>query len=91
MDRETLEFDVVFVGAGPGELEQCVAPRTSRQGSQSGTCQRQTNRYAAWVISKLPSLKRAQRWAAHIPWGAVMDPKALKELMPDFTRKRSPL
>jgi electron-transferring-flavoprotein dehydrogenase len=90
MERESLEMDVVFVGAGPANLsgalhlarliqshDEAVA-KGEREGEPLGEIQ-------IGVIEKGASV------GAHMLSGAVMDPRALRELMPDFAEQGAPL
>src|SRR6266542_2447915 len=90
MERESLEMDVVFVGAGPANLSgalhlarlvaehnEAIAKGT-REGNSLGEVQ-------IAVIEKGASI------GAHILSGSVMDPRGLKELMPDFIEQGAPL
>src|SRR5256714_2847868 len=90
MERESIEMDVLFVGAGPaslsgalhlsrlvGEHNEGVA-KGARKGKPLGEIQ-------IAVIEKGASV------GAHILSGAVMDPKALAELIPDFIEQGAPL
>src|SRR5919109_3783720 len=79
MERETLEFDVVFVGAGPANLSGAYhLARLVKQNGSLGDVQ-------IAVIEKGASV------GAHILSGAVMDPKALAELVPDFLEQGAPV
>src|SRR4026207_2321062 len=79
MERETLEFDVVFVGAGPANLSGALhLARLVKQNNTLGEIE-------IGVIEKGSSV------GAHILSGAVMDPRALKELLPDFRARCAPL
>ncbi|HEX2268783.1 MAG TPA: hypothetical protein VHH35_04590, partial [Pyrinomonadaceae bacterium] len=75
-ERETLEFDVVFVGAGPANLSgayhlaQLIKQHKETGGDALGDVE-------IAVIEKGASV------GSHILSGAVMDPKALRELIPD--------
>ncbi len=77
MERETLEFDVLFVGAGPANLSG--AYHLARLAKQN------TLEIEIAVIEKSATV------GAHILSGAVMDPRALKELIPDFVEQGAPL
>src|SRR5882762_8722129 len=89
MERETLEMDVVFVGAGPANLSGAL--HLSRliarhnEGIASGTIKgNPLGEIEIGVIEKGASV------GAHVLSGAVMDPRALRELIPDFEKQGAP-
>ena len=77
MEREKLEFDVLFVGAGPANLAGAIHLKklAQQQGREIEVC----------IIEKAESI------GGHSLSGAVLDPKALVELMPDFREKGCPI
>ena len=77
MERESMEFDVVVVGGGPSGLSAAI--RIRQFAAESG------NDISVCVIEKGSEI------GAHILSGAVMDPKALNELIPDWKEKGAPL
>ena len=90
IEREQLEMDIVFVGAGPANLagayqlkklinehDEAIANGT-KEGEPLGDIE-------IGIIEKGP------RVGAHILSGAVMDPKAIRELMPDFLDQGCPV
>src|ERR1044072_5478413 len=90
MERETLEMDVVFVGAGPanlsGALHLARLIKTHNEAVKSGERPgEQLGEVEIGVIEKGASV------GAHILSGAVMDPKALRKLIPDFVEQGAPL
>lgn len=77
MERETMEFDIVIVGAGPAGLASaCMLKKLSREKGQELTI---------CVIDK------GSEVGAHIVSGAILDPRALNELYPDWETRGAPL
>jgi electron-transferring-flavoprotein dehydrogenase len=77
MDREVLNFDVLIVGAGPAGLSASIRLRQ--------LCQAQGRDFSVCVIEK------GSEVGAHILSGAVLDPIALEELIPDWKSRGAPL
>ncbi len=77
MERESMEFDVVIVGAGPSGLASAIRLRqlADEKGREISVC----------VIEK------GSEVGAHILSGAVIEPRALNELLPDWKERGAPL
>ncbi len=76
-ERESMEFDVLIVGGGPGGLAAAIKLKqlAEAKGQELSVC----------------LIEKAAEIGAHILSGAVMDPQALTELIPDWKEKGAPL
>jgi electron-transferring-flavoprotein dehydrogenase len=77
MDRESMTYDVVIVGGGPSGLAAAIRLKqlAAEAGRELGVC----------VVEKGSEI------GAHIMSGAVLEPRALDELIPDWKDKGAPL
>jgi electron-transferring-flavoprotein dehydrogenase len=77
MERDSMEFDVLIVGGGPAGVAAAI--RLKQLAAQAG------GEVSVCLIEKAAEI------GAHILSGAVMDPRALTELIPDWKEQGAPL
>lgn len=77
MERESMEFDMVVIGGGPAGLATAI--RFSQLAAQAG------DEFTVCLVEKGSEI------GAHILSGAVIEPRALNELIPDWKEKDAPL
>ena len=84
VQRETLEADVLIIGAGPGGLS--CALHLANLIDQHNAAKKQP----ALSAENIYVLEKAREIGAHQLSGAILDPRAVRELVPDF-EKSAPL
>lgn len=77
MERESLNFDVVIIGAGPAGLAAAIRLAQLSHSKNQPLC--------------ICVLEKGAQIGAHVLSGAVMDPIGLTELIPDWKNLGAPL
>lgn len=77
VQRDVMECDVLIVGAGPAGLSAAV---------RLGQLAQETGRTLSVIV-----VEKGSEVGAHILSGAVLEPRALNELLPDWKERAAPL
>ena len=77
VERERMEYDVVIVGAGPSGLAAAIRLKQLAAAAEQ--------ELAVCIVEK------GSEVGAHILSGAVFEPRALDELIPDWRAQGAPL
>ncbi len=87
--REILEMDVLFVGAGPASLAGAI--RLSRLIKEHNEQVTAGKKQGSPLEVMIGVIEKGSKVGAHSISGAVLDPIALRELIPDFESRGAPL
>ena len=90
IEREQIEMDVLFVGAGPANLAAALHLKSEIKKHNEYV---EKGRLPGRAIDDLEIaiIEKGSFVGAHILSGAVMDPIAIRELMPDFLEQGCPV
>lgn len=77
MQREQIQFDMLFVGAGPAGLAGAI--RAAQKAEEKG------------MAPEIGLIEKGAEIGAHALSGAVLNPKALAELIPDYKERGCPI
>jgi electron-transferring-flavoprotein dehydrogenase len=77
MEREKIDFDVLFVGGGPASLAGAIKLMQIAQKKNMNL--------------EVALIEKGAEIGSHALSGAVLNPVALKELIPDFLEKQCPI
>ena len=77
MERESMEFDMIVVGGGPSGLSTAI--RFAQMAAEAG------DEFTVCLVEKGSEI------GAHILSGAVFEPQALDELLPDWKEQGAPV
>lgn len=76
-EREKIDFDVLFVGGGPSGLAGAI--RLMQLSAKKGN------------MPEVALIEKGSEIGAHAMSGAILDPSALRELVPDYLEKGCPI
>src|SRR5687768_7540157 len=85
VERETLDVDVVIVGAGPGGLAAAYKLAQLVQAHNASDAEKKLEGLSIAVLEK------GKEIGSHGISGAVLDPRAFAELMPDWLDRGCPV
>jgi len=77
VEREKIDFDVLFVGGGPASLAGAV--RLMQLSKKKG------------LNLEVALIEKGAEIGSHVMSGAILNPVALRELIPDFLEKNCPI
>jgi electron-transferring-flavoprotein dehydrogenase len=77
IEREKIDFDVLFVGGGPANLAGAVRLMQLARAKN--------------MALEVALIEKGAEMGSHALSGAVLNPIALKELLPDYTEKKCPV
>ncbi|MBX3277447.1 MAG: electron transfer flavoprotein-ubiquinone oxidoreductase [Acidobacteria bacterium] len=88
IERDTLEVDVLFVGAGPASLAGAYKLRQLIN-AHNAAAEKSGQKGLGEVV--IAVIEKGREIGSHMISGAVMDIRALAELLPDYLERGAPL
>ncbi len=82
-ERESLDFDIVFIGAGPANLTSALHLQHLINGHNRESASR--------LDAEIAVLEKGRYTGAHLLSGAILDPSAFDMFMPDFLQRGCPV
>lgn len=76
-EREQIDFDILFVGGGPACLAGAI--RVMQRAAEKG------------LEPEVALIEKGAEIGAHALSGAIMNPRAIKELLPDYQERGCPI
>ena len=83
LERESLEFDILFVGAGPANLASAI--------NLQRLIKRHNERSTNPLDPAIAVIDKGRYAGAHLISGALLDPRALEEFFPDYRERGCPI
>src|SRR5213593_2399652 len=85
IERETLDVDVVIVGAGPAGLAAAYQLAALVKAHNESSAEKKLEGLSIALLEK------GKEIGSHGISGAVMDPRGIRELMPDWLERGCPI
>jgi electron-transferring-flavoprotein dehydrogenase len=91
LERETIEFDVIFVGGGPANLSSAIHLTNLIQNYNRDIDDGKLQGDQINIEDKIAVIEKGAYFGAHNISGAVLIPETLSELLPDHKERGCPI